>query len=113
MRLTQSPDKVDDGLTFSDVDVKGKQFLFIYIIDETMYDMKEVAKNKNEFKHNVEKDLKTEGEMIKLASLLAPLDMSLRVSYVGSMSKEKVNIDITAAYLKEVVSDNRISNHLK
>lgn len=100
------PNKVDDGLTFSDVDVKGKQFLFIYIIDETMYDMKEVAKNKNEFKHNVEKDLKTEGEMIKLASLLAPLDMSLRVSYVGSMSKEKVNIDITPAYLKEVVSDN-------
>lgn len=38
------PNKVDDGLTFSDVDVKGKQFLFIYIIDETMYDMKEVAK---------------------------------------------------------------------
>lgn len=107
------PNKVDDGLTFSDVDVKGKQFLFIYIIDETMYDMKEVAKNKNEFKHNVEKDLKTEGEMIKLASLLAPLDMSLRVSYVGSMSKEKVNIDITPAYLKEVVSDNRISNHFK
>lgn len=107
------PNKVDDGLTFSDVDVKGKQFLFIYIIDETMYDMKEVAKNKNEFKHNVEKDLKTDGEMIKLASLLTPLDMSLRVSYVGSMSKEKVNIDITPAYLKEVVSDNRISNHFK
>ena len=55
----------------------------------------------------------TVSEMIKLASLLAPLDMSLRVSYVGSMSKEKVNIDITPAYLKEVVSDNRISNHFK
>ena len=35
----------------------------------------EGAENKNEFKHNVEKDLKTDGEMIKLASLLAPLDM--------------------------------------
>lgn len=107
------PNKVDEGLTFSDAEIKGNQFLFIYTIDETMYDMKEVAKNKNEFKHNIEKDLKTEGEMIKLASLLAPLDMSIRVSYVGSMSKEKVNIDIAPAYLKEIVADNRLTNHFK
>ncbi len=32
------------------------------------------------------------GELIKLASLLAPLGMSLRVSYVGSLSKKKVNV---------------------
>lgn len=107
------PNKVDDGLIFSDAEIKGNQFLFIYTIDETMYEMKEVAKNKNEFKHNIEKDLKTEGEMIKLASLLAPLDMSIRVSYVGSMSKEEVNIDIAPAYLKEVVADNRLTNHFK
>lgn len=107
------PNKVDDGLIFSDVDIKGKLFVMFYTIDEKMYDMKEVAKNKNEFKNNVEKDLKTEDELIKLASLLVPLDMSLRVSYVGSLSKEQVNVDIPSSYLKEVVSDNRLSNHFK
>ena len=81
--------------------------------DEKMYDMKEVDKNKNEFKNNVEKDLKTEGELIKLASLLVPLDMSLRVSYVGSISKEQANVDIPSSYLKEVVLDNRLSNYFK
>lgn len=75
--------------------------------------MKEVDKNKNEFKNNVEKDFKTKGELIKLASLLVPLDMSLRVSYVGSLSKEQVNVDIPSSYLKEVVLDNRLSNHFK
>ena len=84
-----------------------------YTIDEKMYDMKEVDKNKNEFKNNVEKDFKTKGELIKLASLLVPLDMSLRVSYVGSLSKEQVNVDIPSSYLKEVVLDNRLSNHFK
>lgn len=107
------PNKVDDGLTFSDVDIKGKLFVMFYTIDEKMYDMEEVAKNKNEFKNNIEKDLKTEGELIKLASLLVPLDMSLRVSYVGSLSKKQVNVDIPSSYLKEVVSDNRLSNHFK
>lgn len=107
------PNKVDDGLIFSDVDIKGKLFVMFYTIDEKMYDMKEVDKNKNEFKNNVEKDLKTEGELIKLASLLVPLDMSLRVSYVGSLSKEQVNVDIPPSYLKEVVLDNRLSNHFK
>ena len=107
------PNKVDDGLFFSDVDIKGKLFVMFYTIDEKMYDMKEVDKNKNEFKNNVEKDLKTEGELIKLASLLVPLDMSLRVSYVGSLSKEQVNVDIPSSYLKEVVLDNRLSNHFK
>lgn len=107
------PNKVDDGLIFSDVDIKGKLFVMFYTIDEKMYDMKEVDKNKNEFKNNVEKDLKTEGELIKLASLLVPLDMSLRVSYVGSLSKEQVNVDIPSSYLKEVVLDNRLSNHFK
>lgn len=81
--------------------------------DEKMYDMKEVDKNKNEFKNNVEKDLKTEGELIKLVSLLVPLDMSLRVSYVGSISKEQANVDIPSSYLKEVVLDNRLSNYFK
>lgn len=99
------PNKVDDGLIFSDVDIKGKLFVMFYTIDEKIYDMKEVDKNKNEFKNNVEKDLKTEGELIKLASLLVPLDMSLRVSYVGSLSKEQVNVDIPPSYLKEVVLD--------
>ena len=47
------------------------------------------------------------------ASLLVPLDMSLRVSYVGSLSKEQVNVDIPSSYLKEVVLDNRLSNHFK
>ena len=107
------PNKVDDGLIFSDVDIKGKLFVMFYTIDEKMYDMKEVDKNKNEFKNNVEKDLKTEGELIKLASLLVPLDMSLRVSYVGSISKEQANVDIPSSYLKEVVLDNRLSNHFK
>lgn len=107
------PNKVDDGLIFSDVDIKGKLFVMFYTIDEKNYDMKEVDKNKNEFKNNVEKDLKTEGELIKLASLLVPLDMSLRVSYVGSLSKEQVNVDIPPSYLKEVVLDNRLSNHFK
>lgn len=107
------PNKVDDGLIFSDVDIKGKLFVMFYTIDEKIYDMKEVDKNKNEFKNNVEKDLKTEGELIKLASLLVPLDMSLRVSYVGSLSKEQVNVDIPPSYLKEVVLDNRLSNHFK
>lgn len=107
------PNKVDDGLIFSDVDIKGKLFVMFYTIDEKMYNMKEVDKNKNEFKNNVEKDLKTEGELIKLASLLVPLDMSLRVSYVGSLSKEQVNVDIPPSYLKEVVLDNRLSNHFK
>ena len=67
------PNKVDDGLIFSDVDIKGKLFVMFYTIDEKMYDMKEVDKNKNEFKNNVEKDLKTEGELIKLASLTIAL----------------------------------------
>lgn len=107
------PNKVDDGLIFSDVDIKGKLFVMFYTIDEKIYDMKEVDKNKNEFKNNVEKDLKTEGELIKLAPLLVPLDMSLRVSYVGSLSKEQVNVDIPPSYLKEVVLDNRLSNHFK
>ena len=107
------PNKVDDGLTFSDVDIKGKLFVMFYTIDEKMYDMEEVAKNKNEFKNNIEKDLKTEGEFIKLASLLVPLDMSLRVSYVGSLSKEQVNVDIPSSYLNEVIFGNRLSNHFK
>ncbi len=107
------PNKVDDGLTFSNAEIKGERFLFIYTIDETVYDMKEVAEKKNEFKSNVEKDLKTEGELIKLASLLAPLDMSLRVSYIGSISKEQVNVDISPSYIKEMVSNNRLSNQFK
>lgn len=107
------PNKVDDGLTLSNAEIKDKLFIMIYTVDEDVYDMKELVKYKNDFTCNLEKDLKTEGWWICLASLLAPLEMSLRVSYVGAMSKKKIDVDIPATYLKEVVSDNRLINQSK
>lgn len=88
-------------------------FIIICTVDENECDMKELVKYKNDFAYNLEKELKKDGWWINLASLLAPLDMSLRVSYIGSMSKKRIDIDIPATYLKEVVSDNRLINQSK
>jgi hypothetical protein len=101
----------ENGVTQSDAEIKGKQFIIIYTIDENVYDMNELKKYKNDLRYGTEEELKKARKDLVL--LLAPLDMSLKVSYVGSISKKQVNIEIPAAFLKKIVSDNQHYNEFE
>lgn len=99
------PSQMGNGITLSNAAIIKDKFVITYTIDENIYyDMKAVSEK--ELESDLKSDFQNGRILPKLGVLLAPLNMAIRVLYVGSITKKQTCIDIPASYIQQVVSNN-------
>ena len=103
---------LEDGLLSAHARIQGQICVVVYTIDENKLDISGFEKNKESIREELKNEFMVKGDLIKLASLLAPLDISFRICYVGNLSKKQVSIDISSSYIQEVL-DNAVAKIIK
>lgn len=99
------PSQMGDGSMLSNVAIIKDKFVITFTIDENIYnDIKAVSEK--ELKSDLKSEFQSGRILPELGSLLAPLNMAIRVLYVGSITKEQTCIDIPASFIQQVVSNN-------
>lgn len=103
---------LEDGLLSAQARIQGQICVVSYTIDENKLDISGFEKSKESIREELKNEFMVKADLIKLASLLAPLDMSFRICYVGNLSKKQVSIDISSSYIQEVL-DNAVAKIIK
>lgn len=103
---------LEDGLLSAHARIQGQICVVVYTIDENKLDISGFEKSKESMRVELKNEFMVKGDLIKLASLLAPLGMSFRICYVGNLSKKQVSIDISSSYIQEVL-DNAVAKIIK